>query len=447
MVVKSFNVYGLRSRRTRRDAAVALAGSLCWVGCSSARFLSESQGSDDGATQIGTPDTVGSSEGTSLTASFLVPPTSSPVVDTTTWTNVLETTVDSGGAISDAPDASVIDTSTQTFASTVSRDAPTVAGTTDTESSPAFDASVEMSTDTMDAGIDAALADSDDGSTRSDASPAQTSAPHDPNICNSGDFGAPQLVLGLGYDDRMWGPAISSDGNVLLFGYTGNDEDLYMATMVPGENRTFENVTGLGTLNTNGSEGTPFLSFDGLTLYFYATRAGGPGDRDLWFATREELRAEFGEPEQVLGVNGTSYDHLPWISDDELRIYYTTERAGGLGHSDIWFATRASKDDPFDNHALVPGINSEFREDAVAFAPDRLTVYFTTDRATDGNLDIWRATRSSRASDFEAAEVVPGVNSDSEDTNLALTRDGKRLYFSSGRDGKQRLWVVARTCP
>jgi hypothetical protein len=361
--------------------------------------------------------------------------------------NVLETTVDSGHPVSDDRDASVTDTSTETSVSTVSLDATTTASVTDMESYQALDASVETSIDTVDAALDAAVANSEEGSTGSDASPNQTSAPHDPNVCNAGEFGAPQLVLGLGYDDRLWGPAISSDGNVLLFGYTGNDEDLYMATMVPGENRTFENVTTLGTLNTNGSEGTPFLSVDGLTLYFYATRAGGPGDRDLWFAKRDELRADFGEPEQVLGVNGTSYDHLPWISDDELRIYYTTERAGGLGHSDIWFATRASKDDPFDNHALVPGINSEFREDAVAFAPDRLTVYFTTDRDTDGNLDIWRATRSSRASNFDDPEVVPGVNSDSEDTNLALTRDGKRLYFSSGRDGKQRLWVAARTCP
>src|SRR5690606_15569429 len=123
----------------------------------------------------------------------------------------------------------------------------------------------------------------------------------------------------------------------------------------------------------------PFVTADGLSLYFYATRPEGPGDRDLWFATRSESEAEFSAPQQVLGVNGVTYDHLPWLSDDELTIYYTTEREEGLGRSDIWQATRPNKSEPFVDHQLVPGINSEHREDAIAFSPNRLTVYFTTD--------------------------------------------------------------------
>lgn len=268
----------------------------------------------------------------------------------------------------------------------------------------------------------------------------------DPDVCNAGEFGEPQLVVGLGFDDRLWGPAISSDGNLLLFGYTGTDEDLFMASAQVGDGVAFHNVTALSGLNTGSGEGTPFLSYDGLSLYFYANREGGPGDRDLWFSTRASVDDDFEAAEQVPGVNGGSYDHLPWLSDDERRIYYTTERDGGLGRSDIWTASRASKTEPFSGHELVRGINTEHREDAIAFSPDRLTVYFTTDRATDGDLDIWRATRKSRSNDFGDAEEVVGLNSDTEDTNLALTRDGKRLYFSSGRGGKQRLWVATRTC-
>jgi Tol biopolymer transport system component len=74
-------------------------------------------------------------------------------------------------------------------------------------------------------------------------------------------------------------------------------------------------------------------------------------------------------------------------------------------------------------------------------------VYFTTDRETDGNLDIWHATRSSSKQDFSDAEPIGYLNSPQEDTNLAMTRDGTRLYFSSGRGGAQRLWVAIRSCP
>lgn len=297
-------------------------------------------------------------------------------------------------------------------------------------------------------GETSAVADAGVVSDYGDTSASETSNPYpvEPGACSSGEFGVPELVTGIGYSDRLWGPAVSPDGNTLFFGYTSSDENLYQATARGDRGRTFEDVTPLAALNTSGNEGTPFVSRDALSIYFYATRDGGPGDRDLWYATRAEVAGEFGNPRQVMGVNGTSYDHLPWLSDDELTIYYTTLREGGIGRSDIWQASRPTKDAAFVDHRPVPGINTEYREDAIAFSPDRLTVYFTTDRDTDGDLDIWQATRSARSHDFSEPTPVVALNSTEEDTNLALTRDGRRLYFSSGRQGAQRLWVSVRSC-
>lgn len=425
---------------------------MCAGGCSATRFEAAPERSEGPGVNV----TAGNSTNDAWTSSSLgAAPASSDVAATA---NGVEPASKDGGA-SDASvrDAAAEPTTDGMVTATDSSRAASAISRQDTGSfesvapdSGASRGPLDASVGTRDGasvGLDAGVTDERDAA-RSEvsASDVATTQPDDPNVCNEGEFDAPQLVMGLGYDDRMWGPAISSDGNVLLFGYTSTNEDLYMATLAPGETRWFENVSPLTSLNTGGSEGTPFLSYDALTLYFYATREGGPGDRDLWFATRQGERDDFGEPQQVLGVNGGNYDHLPWLSDDELRIYYTTERDGGLGRSDLWTAKRASKQAAFEEPVLVPGVNSEYREDAIAFSPDRLTVYFTTDRATAGDLDIWRATRSSRGADFSDPEIVPGLNSDSEDTNLALTRDGKRLYFSSGRDGKQRLWVAARTC-
>lgn len=275
---------------------------------------------------------------------------------------------------------------------------------------------------------------------------ASSAPPSEPGVCNSGEFDTPKQVLGLGFDDKLWGPGISADGTTLYFGHTTTHEDLYSATIQPDRVRTFQDVTPLTTLNTTGNEGTPFITADGLSLYYYAIRQGGPGERDLWYASRSSLSEEFGDAKQVMGVNGPSYDHLPWLSDNELTIYYTTERLGGLGRSDIWQATRLNKNMPFAGHRLVPGINSAAREDAVAFSPDRLTIYFSTDRGTPGDLDIWQATRASRLENFSNPQPLAHLNSSADDTNLTMTRDGKRLYFSSGREGAQRLWVAIRSC-
>lgn len=366
----------------------------------------------------------------------------------TSWIGPVSATSDAGGSSSvtaTSEPSAVLD-------SGAGVDEPASSGLDGAATFVDLDASAHVTTaneSVLDAGVTSvatreALADASSGS--SDRGADADVATADGGGCQFGEFQQPSLVLGLDFDDRLWGPAVSRDGQVLLFGYTGGDEDLFQATNTGNGARNFGDVTALAALNTGGNEGTPFLSNDGLTLYFYATRPAGPGDRDLWFATRNTTDDEFDEPHQLMGVNGESYDHLPWLSDDELMLYYTTEREGGLGHSDIWQATRLTKSDAFDDHRLVAGINSESREDAIAFSPDRLTAYFTTDRATDGNLDIWQATRASLADDFDHAEAIPGLNSDAEDTNLALTGDGTRLYFSSGRDGHQRLWVAVRSC-
>jgi hypothetical protein len=264
--------------------------------------------------------------------------------------------------------------------------------------------------------------------------------------CNDGEFESPREVLGLGFVNHLWGPGISGDGVHLYFGHTEGDEDLFVARRAGSDPINFARAEALSTLNTLGSEGTPFVTLDGLSLYFYATRAGGPGDRDLWHAIRPDIDGAFDNPELVSGVNAEGYDHLPWLSADELTLCYTTLRADGAGQSDIWVATRGSKNDPFTDHHLLPGINTEAREDAVAFSPDGLTVFFSTDRDTRSDLDIWQATRGASDEDFADARVIAVLNSDKEDTNLSLTNDGRHLYFSSGRSGEQRIWVASRTC-
>lgn len=357
------------------------------------------------------------------------------------------------------PDAPTSSSSTTSDQSTALTEQSSTVATPDVDAGMGSEASSEKSTATLDASVSPDAAPSSsvgetnyaDGGVVVDAGTSSagdtgSAPPLEPGICNSGEFEAPKQVLGLGFDDKLWGPAISADGNTLYFGHTTLHEDLYSATIQPDRVRTFQDVTPLTTLNTSRNEGTPFITVDGLSLYYYAIRQGGPGERDLWHASRASLSEEFSEPKQVMGVNGPSYDHLPWLSDNELTIYYTTERLGGLGRSDIWQATRLSKNMPFAGHRLVPGINSSAREDSLAFSPDRLTVYFSTDRGTTGDLDIWQATRAARGENFSNPQPLAHLNSSADDTNLAMTRDGTRLYFSSGREGGQRIWVAIRSC-
>ena len=57
---------------------------------------------------------------------------------------------------------------------------------------------------------------------------------------------------------------------------------------------------------------------DKLSLYFFSTRPGGEGERDIWVAIRSEPSAEFGEPSLVPEINSSSLDQLPTLTEDEL---------------------------------------------------------------------------------------------------------------------------------
>src|SRR6185295_5286028 len=65
----------------------------------------------------------------------------------------------------------------------------------------------------------------------------------------------------------------------------GLQEHIYFATRV-GSSAQFSQLTLLANVDSGSGDGTPLLSADGRTLYFYSRRPGGSGDRDLWFARR-----------------------------------------------------------------------------------------------------------------------------------------------------------------
>jgi hypothetical protein len=108
-----------------------------------------------------------------------------------------------------------------------------------------------------------------------------------------GAFGEPELITGLDVSAQTLGPVFSADGLTLFFSTLGDgtaeapDENIFTAQRKQGGSQ-FTPAALVPNLDADGSdEGTPFLSFDGLSLYFFSTRPGpgAQGDRDIWLAT------------------------------------------------------------------------------------------------------------------------------------------------------------------
>jgi len=157
-------------------------------------------------------------------------------------------------------------------------------------------------------------------------------------------------------------------------------------------------------VNTSASESHPSISEDGLSLYFAcaawpgdSTRPGGYGGGDIWVSTKQitERNPEgyWSEP-QNLGatINSPVYDAGPCISSDGLILFIHSDRIGGYGDHDVWFARRKTPDHPWEEpFNLGPIINTSAADFGASLPADGKTLYFSSDRAGGSGWDVWKA--------------------------------------------------------
>ncbi len=211
-------------------------------------------------------------------------------------------------------------------------------------------------------------------------------------------FGAPVNLLEPANSlHNDMNPSLSADGLALYFSSDApmgsGKSDLYVVRRATSSG-DFTAADNLGpVVNSDGTDGAPSISGDGLTLYFHADREGGFGRRDIWLARRSSVDEPFGEPENAgPEVNGTGLDHDPEISADGLRLYFSSNRLDG--NQDIYVARRNSTDEPFGAaERLAAPVNTEATESAPALSPDGKTLYFVSDREGGfGGRDLWATT-------------------------------------------------------
>ena len=202
-------------------------------------------------------------------------------------------------------------------------------------------------------------------------------------------------------------------------------------------------------VNSNKLDGYACLSSDGLTLYFAGHRPGGYGAQDIWVTTRPYKGAHWAIPEN-LGptINTSSYDSTPWITPDGLVLYFSSDRPGGSGNDDLWVAKRPTTEDNWGNPVnLGPLVNSAAYDSFPCISANGSVLLFS-EYPIQGSLrpggfgrsDIWMTTRetSERVPEgywIEPQNLGPLVNSPDWDAQPRLSPDDSFLYYSSERPG------------
>jgi len=131
---------------------------------------------------------------------------------------------------------------------------------------------------------------------------------------------------------------------------------LGLAAKVANADFTFGEPTNLGPIvNSADGDAGPSISADRLTLYFSSQRSGGSGLSDLWLTTRETIDDDWGEPVN-LGpiVNSSSHDGGPSISADGLLLYFYSDRPGGYSPKYFLWPVDRSRPQYFQAFLVFP---------------------------------------------------------------------------------------------
>jgi flagellar motor protein MotB len=139
---------------------------------------------------------------------------------------------------------------------------------------------------------------------------------------------------------------LSSDGSYMYFtacnrpGGLGNC-DLYFSAFKNGK---WSEPTNLGApVNTSHWESTPSISADGKALFFSSSRPGGFGGKDIWL-TRLNDKNQWTEPVNLGSIINTDGDEMsPFIHFDGKTLYFASDGRVGMGGFDL-FVTRLKDD-------------------------------------------------------------------------------------------------------
>lgn len=167
-----------------------------------------------------------------------------------------------------------------------------------------------------------------------------------------------------------------------LFAKTTIRPQLYQASFNDGK---WSDVEKLSFVKINKTYGHPSLSEDGNTLYFVSDEFGGKGGKDIFKV--EMTQNGWGEPKAINAINTANDELFPMIVGKDL--YFASNGRGGEGGLDL-FVSKFENGQWSDPINLGPSINTSADEFGIVFNPDKMSGYFTSNRADgEGSDDIY----------------------------------------------------------
>lgn len=194
-----------------------------------------------------------------------------------------------------------------------------------------------------------------------------------------------------------------------------------------------------GGVNSEANEGGPMMNSDFSKLYFTRCPNVDGTKNGCQIYTSNRTGRVWSTPDLLpLGLDSSEAVGHPSVSTDEMVIYFSSNRPGGMGGKDIWVAFRESVGQPFGRpYNLGPKINTPGDEMFPFLRYDTL-LYFASDGHPGlGGLDIFYTFPDSARMWSTPVNMGIPINSEADDFAIIFQPEGEQGFFSSNRSGRK----------
>lgn len=149
-----------------------------------------------------------------------------------------------------------------------------------------------------------------------------------------------------------------------------------------------------------------------------------PPDNPLCSFDTPAMIAELSEP--------NANDRTPTVTGDLLELYFQSDRDAGTD-TDIWMSTRATVGDPWSPPTRVAELSTNNRDDgAPEITQDGLTIYLSSDRDRNNQLDIYISTRADRSMPWSPPTLVEELSTNQRDEHATPDSSNLRMVTRAG---------------
>lgn len=229
-------------------------------------------------------------------------------------------------------------------------------------------------------------------------------------------------------------PTLTIDGKQLVITRrtrASADEDFFTSVWKDGSWNKATPVTG--KINTYYKEGGQQITPDGNWMVFSAKDyPEGLGSFDIYFSYQNEQ----GWSERVHAgavINTEYWESAPCLSPDKKQLYFSSDRPGGYGGTDLYVSTRLANGKWSIPQNLGPAVNTVGDESCPFMHADNQTLYFNSNGHLGyGGTDLFLSKRTIEG--FSAPQNLGfPINTIDDEGSLFITSDAATGYFASDR--------------